>query len=232
MSGAVRTVRYDQRTWGILRQKRDRAIAVLYALRGLSLDALVTGNVARGDVTEDSDVGIALPSKLPSRRVELALERARLPVFKRLVIQTTPTSTPKAYISLDPAGLEILSFPLARETRSEQEFQRFGGCVKLHQLARGERVSGVNRSLVLIEPTAEGHVESSVLGKEPDVARVLGISIQTVNEGIRALTRRDEVGGTGPALRRGLSEQESFEAVISELSRQNPMLRKVLAERG
>jgi len=230
--GALRAVRYDQKTWGILRRKRDRAVTILYALGGLSLDALVTGSTARGDVTGNSDVDIALPLKLPSYRVELALERAGLPALKRLVVQATPMSTPRAYIYLDPADLGVLSFPLAQETRSEQEFQRFGGCVRLHQLARGERVSGVNKSLMLIEPTAEGHVESSILGREPDVAKLLGVSVETVNERVRVLTRRDKVGRTGPVLRRELSREESFEAVISELSGRNPMLREVLAERG
>ena len=230
--GAAQLVKYDQKIWAILRRKRDRAMAIMNALRDVCLDAVATGSVARGDIREDSDVDIALPSPLPSYRVELSLERAGMAPQKRLIVQATPMSTPRAYIYLDPAELEIVSFPLAREMRSEKEFQRFGGCVGLTQLAKGERVPGVDKSLMLIEPTTEGHRESSILGRESEVAKLLSISVETVIERVRVLTRRDDLGRTGPVIRHELTVEESFEAAISELSRRNPMLRKVLAKRG
>ena len=45
---------------------------------------------------------------------------------------------------------------------------------------------GVDKRLMLIEPTEKGHVESSIIGKEEYVAKLLGISAETVLDRVHA----------------------------------------------
>jgi len=230
--GAQKDVVYDHRRWELLRQKRGVALKIMNALWGLPSEIVVLGSVARGDVNENSDVDLAVLAQSPSYRIELGLEKGGFTIHGRLIVQATPMSSPRAYVFLDPVERTVVSFPMTRMTRSEAEFHRFGGCLTPAELAEGGRVPGVDKRLMLIEPTAKGHMESSVLGRESEVARVLSISVETVNERVRVLTRRDEVGRTGPVVRYRLSKDESFETVLADISRQNPMLRKTLEERG
>ena len=57
----------------------------------------------------------------------------------------------------------------------------------LSQLKAGVRVAGVDKRLMLIEPTEKGHVESSVIGREEFAAKVLGVSAETVLDRVHAL---------------------------------------------
>jgi len=230
--GAQEEVVYEQGKWGILRQKRDVALKLTNALWGLSSEIVVLGSVARGDVNEESDVDVVVLAQLSSYRVELALEREGFAIHGRLIVQATPMSSPRAYVFLDPVERTVVSFPLTRMTKNESEFHKFGGCLTPAGLAKGDRAPGVDKRLMLIEPTARGHRESSILGRESEVAKVLSVSVEIVNERVRVLTRRDEVGRTGPVVRHGLSKDESFETALADISRQNPMLRKTLEERG
>ena len=91
-----------------------------------------------------------------------------------------------------------------------------------------ERVPGVDKRLMLIEPTAHGHEESSILGHEENVARKLRISSDTVFNRTRVLLRRDQVGRTGLFLERELSNEETFESVLRELSDEKPEIRRRL----
>jgi predicted nucleotidyltransferase len=231
-SGAQKEVVYGQRRWETLRQKRGVAMKIMNALWKLPSEIVVLGSVARGDVDENSDVDLAVLAQSPSYRIELALEKEEFTIHGRLIVQATPMSSPRAYIFLDPIERTVVSFPMTRMTRNEGEFHKFGGSVTSAGLAKENRVPGVDKRLMLIEPTSKGHRESSVLGRESEVAKVLSISVETVNERIRVLTRRDEVGRTGPVVRHRLSKGESFETALADISRQNPMLRKTLEERG
>ena len=78
---------------------------------------------------------------------------------------------------------------------------------------------------MLIEPTSFGHVESPVLGREAEAAKLLGVSLGLVHERVRVLTRRVEVGRTGVFVQRELSPEESFEEVFEELVRENPAMK-------
>jgi hypothetical protein len=81
---------------------------------------------------------------------------------------------------------------------------------------------------MLIEPTPKGHIESSIVGREEEVASLLGISLNTVYDRIHALLRRDKVGRTGVFIERELSNNETFEMVLKKLSDQNPAVRRRL----
>jgi len=87
---------------------------------------------------------------------------------------------------------------------------------------------GVNKKLVLIEPVENGHLESPVIGFESVVAEKLGVSVETVLERVRVLSRRDSVGRTGVFLKHVLQPDETFEDAIQELARRNSIVRRAL----
>jgi len=81
---------------------------------------------------------------------------------------------------------------------------------------------------MLIEPTPEGHTESSIVDREEEVASLLGISLNTVYDRVHALLRRDEVGRTGVFIERELSPDETFEMALKKLADHNPAVRRRL----
>ena len=227
-----REVHYDDEHWRILREKRREALRVMEALARQGLSSIVHGSIARGDVNPKSDIDVFIPFMVPSYRVELALEMAGIKPYKRFIVQATPGHAPKAYIALDEEELRMVSFPLAKLSRNEYEFYKFGGLLDLEGLRRNERVPGVDKRLVLIEPTSYGHRESPVIGRESIVARIIGVSVETVLERVRVLSRRDEIGRTGVFLYYELSPDESFEKALAKLARENQYVRRVLQNRG
>jgi len=130
----------------------------------------------------------------------------------------------KAHIEIDEN--KTVSFPLMEMRRVEREFYRFGGEVNLAQLKANIRVVGVDKRLMLIEPTEKGHVESCVVGKEEFAAKVLGVAAETVFDRVHALVRRDVVGRTGVFVKKELSQDETFELALKRLSEQNPAVRR------
>ena len=95
----------------------------------------------------------------------------------------------------------------------------------LEQVEREVRVAGVDKRLMLIEPTPEGHVESPVQGREAEVAKIVGVGIAIVQERVKVLTRRANIGHTGIFIKRELAPHESFESVFRELVKNNPSIR-------
>jgi predicted nucleotidyltransferase len=215
---------YDTERWALLKELREKAKQVMATLESAHLRTVVHGSVARGDVNKNSDVDIFIREPPSSFLVETALEKAQIKINSRLLIQATPTYAVKAYIEIDPAT--SVSFPLMRLRKVETEFYRFGGEADLNQLNAGARVSGVDKRLMLIEPTAQGHVESSIIGKESQTARTLGVSVETVRDRVQALLRRDEVGRTGVFIKRELVADETFELALKRLADENPAVRR------
>jgi len=95
-------------------------------------------------------------------------------------------------------------------------------------LRKDIRVLGVDKRLMLIEPTEKGHIESTIVGQEENTASLLEISIETVLDRVHALLRRDEIGRTGVFIERELSPEETFEMVLKRLADQNPAVRRRL----
>jgi predicted nucleotidyltransferase len=227
----LRKVVYDKLTWRILHEKRAVARRVMEALSS-DLPVFCYGSVARGDVNEDSDVDIVLLRNIPSYIVELALERSGLKPVCRRIVQATPHAVPKAFIYLDPEESIVVSFPLAKMTRQEEEFYRFGGMVSLDDIVEGRRVPGVNRRLNLVMPIPEGHLECSVVGREAEVARLLKVSVRIVEERVFMLKRREEIGRTGVFINYTLAEEETFEEALKKLASRIWHLRRLLRYRG
>ncbi|MHC1586819.1 MAG: nucleotidyltransferase domain-containing protein [Candidatus Hecatellaceae archaeon] len=222
---------YGEERWRLLHELRVKALGIMEALRGVGIgQTLVHGSLARGDVTRRSDVDVVIPYPVASFQVELALEKAGYHVMDRLMVQATPAHTVKAHLYLDE--LTTVTFPLLEFTRLEREFYRFGGELELEALKAEKRTPGVDKRLMLIIPTDKGHLEASILGREAEAARIVGVSPEIVAQRVRVLLRRDEVGRTGVYLKYRLGEGETFEEAFRRLASQDPAIKRMLAGRG
>jgi len=219
-------VKYDKKHWKLLRQLRAEAIKIMDILHSSRIFSVVHGSIARGDVSEKSDIDIFIPDVVSSFLVETTLERASVHISRRVLIQATPTYSIKAYIEIDEG--RSISFPLSKLRKTEREFYKFGGEATLEMLKQEIRVPGVDKRLMLIEPTAGGHVESSIIGRENEVAKLLGVSVETVLDRVHALRRRDKIGRTGLFIEKVLSPEETFESALKELAEKNPAVRRRL----
>lgn len=210
-------VRYSVDRWGLLSRLRAEALKIMGVLIKCGFKPITHGSIARGDVSEGSDVDIVIPYNVQPYEVELCLDVNGIAPSSKYVVQATPTSTPKAYVELDPSGLRTISFPLLHLTPREYEFYRFGGLLSYEELVRGLRVPGVSKQLLLIEPTDYGHRELPVVGYEDYVAKVIGVSLETVLERVKALSKRDVIGRTGVYLKYVLRVDEVFEEAVRTL---------------
>jgi len=217
---------YDEKHWRLLRRLRAEAIKIMSILDNSSIFSITHGSIARGDVSEKSDIDIFIPDVVSSFLVEMALERADIPISRRILIQATPIYSIKAYIEIDEG--RTVSFPLSKLRKTEREFYKFGGEATLDMLRQEIRTLGVDKRLMLIEPTDKGHIESSIIGRENETAKLLGISVETVLDRVRALKRRDKIGRTGLFIERELLPEETFESVLKELAEKKPAVRRRL----
>ena len=217
-------VTYSAGHWEILEQLRKRSLQIMKTLESSHLQVSVHGSLARGDVTETSDIDLFISNPGSSFAVETALERSGFQVLERKLIQATPLYALKGYIELD--GQTSLSFPLVKMRQVEKEFYRFGGEATVSGLEKNKRVLGVDKRLMLIEPTTKGHIETTVVNKEKEVAKLMRISPNTVLDRERALLRRDKVGRTGVYIEKELNPEHTFEQAMKKLADTNPAVRR------
>lgn len=215
---------YDQTRWKLLKQLRSKTVQLMEMLEKAHLRSIVHGSIARGDVSETSDIDVYLPSPPSSFAIEMAIERSGFRNYQRKIVQATPLYALKGYIELDHQT--NLSFPLVKLRSVEKEFYKFGGEAYLSTIKENKRVSGVDKRLMLIEPTANGHIESAVIGKEKETANILGVTLNTVLDRVRALVRRDNVGRTGVFIEQELKPDETFEQTMKKLADHNPAVRR------
>jgi len=221
-----REIFYDAKHWEMLDVLRRKAIKIMEALDVFHFEAVIHGSIARGDIKRRSDIDVFIPFQTSSFMVHTALEKASIPINKCLITQATPHYAMKAIIEIDEKT--TVSFPLMKMRRVEREFYKFGGEATLEDLKNNVRVAGVDKRLVLIEPTEKGHRESAIIGREEYVAKLLGISAETVLDRVHALLRRDEVGRTGLFIERELAEGETFEMALKRIAEENPAVRRRL----
>ena len=222
---------YSSLHWQRFDSLRDRATKVISALTPSTQTALTHGSVARGDVDDKSDVDVLIPSTANIQLVETALESAGFTITSREIAQATPSHSPKAHLFLDLEQTTSVTIPLTPFRSLESEFYAFGGTVTLQQIHEKLRFPGCTKKLLLIEPATDGHFESPVLGRESEVARLLGVSVGIVNERSRVLTRRDTVGRTGIYLRIPVRDGETFEEVLQSKTDSDPAIRRTLRKR-
>ena len=193
--------------------------------------AFVHGSVARGDVDAKSDIGLVVPVTVSTQMIEANLEIAGFKIFSREIAQATPMHSPKAHLLLDPEQRVALTIPLSAFRSLEEEFYKYGGKASASELQKDARKNGCTKRLTLIEPSENGHVESSIIGRESQVAEALGIKLDIVRERVRVLERRDEVGRTGIFLKLPVPDGVSFEEALHQESKNNPALRRTLRAR-
>jgi len=220
-----REVSYDTARWNTLRRLRMRTLEVMHQIETIGVTPLVHGSVARGDVSDSSDIDIIIPQPVSSYRLELVLGTS----LHRELVQATPSMVLKGHIHLE--GDVVVSFPMFKLMSREEEFYRWGGALDSNALRAELRTPGVDKRLILIEPTDNGHIESGVIGHEHNVAKKLGVSIDIARERVRVLTRREAVGRTGVYQTHELRDEESFEEVTKRLHDSDPALRRTIERR-
>lgn len=225
------SVTYDMSHWRLLKSLRERTISIFGALATWGNSALVHGSVARGDVDEKSDIDILIPTNVSTQLVEAQLASSGTSPYSREITQATPKHSPKAHIYLNPERTASITIPLLEFRRLELEFYKFGGTASLEDLTHGTRRSGCTKRLSLIQPVDDGHIESPIVGRESEVARLLGVSSDIVRERIRVLTRRDTIGRTGVFLNLVVPDGASFEEVLKSEAESNPALGRTLRAR-
>lgn len=217
---------YSKKQWELLKELRLKATRIMETFSKFHLYSIVHGSIARGDVSEKSDIDVFLPDVPSSFMIESTLEREGISPSRRLIVQATPLYAVKGYLEIDEQ--QCVSFPLLKLRPSERFFYKFGGEVTLEMLKDNIRVLGVDKRLMLIEPTKEGHTESTIVGQEEKVASLLNISVDIVRERVHILLRRDEVGRTGVFIEKELSSDETFEMALKKLAEKNPAVRRRL----
>ena len=221
---------YTDKRWDTLARLRSAAVEMMKPLIDAHIYCIVYGSIARGDVSETSDIDVYIPTPPSSTLIEATLESAGIYSVTREIIQATPSYAAKAYHYIDEA--RGYSFPLVALRPSEEDFTGFAGRITYAQLVEDERVPGVNKKLLLIEPNDEGHIESPIIGMEGIVAKKLGVDTRIVHQRIRTLQRREKVGRTGVYIKRVLAPDESFSAVFNELARNDSAIRRRLRKKG
>jgi len=221
-----REVSYDEQHWKLLRELRSKATEIMECLQKHNIASIVHGSIARGDISTKSDIDVFMPNLHSSFLLENALEHEGFSINRRFIVQATPSYAMKGYIEIDKQ--RSVSFPLMKLRSVERDFYKFGGKIDLAILKKNLRVKGVDKRLMLIEPTSTGHIESTIVGREQTVASLLGVSIQTVLDRVHALLRRDKVGRTGVFIEKELLDNETFEMVLRQLADQNPAVRRRL----
>ena len=220
-----RHITYDQSHWNTLHNLRSRALDMMKRIEVVRAQPFVHGSVARGDVSSSSDIDIVILQKISSYKLELALGH----YIMRELVQATPSMILKGHIYLE--GGIVVSFPMFKTLTREEEFYRWGGIIDSTGIESNLRVPGVDKRLILIEPTSTGHTEYGVIENEQIVAKKLKVSIEIANERVRVLTRRDSVGRTGVYLNYTLDDAESFEVVAKRLQDSDPALRRTIERR-
>ena len=208
----------------MLKEYRWKAAKLMTTLESSHIQSIVHGSIARGDVTAKSDIDIFIPEPPSSFLVETALEKTGISFNARYVVQATPNYAMKAHIEIDEKT--TVSFPLMWMRKVEREFYRFGGELNLSHLQRGSRWVGVDKRLMLIEPTVKGHMESNIVGREEQTAKTLGVSVETIMDRVHALLKRDQVGRTGVFVKKELNADETFELALTKLATVNPAVRR------
>ncbi len=220
-----RIVTYDDAHWSNLRRLRTEALDVMKRIEQVAIRPMVYGSVARGDVSQSSDIDIVILQPSSSYKIELAFSDSLL----REVVQATPSSVLKGQIHLSDET--VVSFPLFKLLSREEEFYRWGGLISSEDIESDVRVPGVDKRLLLIEPTPTGHIESGVIDNEALTAKRLNVNIDIAHERVRVLTRRDSVGRTGVYLNYRLKDSETFEEVTKRLKDNDPALRRTIERR-
>lgn len=217
---------YSEKDWNLLKYKRDNAIKLLEIFTKEGFNPFVYGSIARGNVHENSDIDIIFINQVPPFQIEFILNKNGFENYFREIIMATPLDSIKLYIYL--SELETITIPLSKLDKNILEFYDFGGKINLNQLKSELRVAGIDKRLVLIKPTPEGHEEISIIGNEVRAAKEVSISIETLNERKKVFLKREKHGRTGVFLKKKLQINETTEEALKNLAHKKSIVRKKL----
>ena len=227
---AEREVIYSPFHWNILREKRDLATEVLEYLASNGITGYIFGSVARGDIHQHSDIEIIVPKHELLSYVNIILSN-KFSIVEIEITQATPKTAMKLTFHLGNSVDVVI--PVVPLTQLEHEFYKYGGIIGLPEAKNFKnRVSGVDKRLCIIIPTEAGHIEYSILGRESEVAKILGITTAIIEERKRMLLKRDTIGRTGVFINIRLNPSENIYRVIKGLKDKNPIVRRLFRERG
>ncbi|NPV51036.1 MAG: nucleotidyltransferase [Candidatus Methanofastidiosum sp.] len=215
-----RKVTYNDENWSMLSSIRSKALIVMEKIS--DFQPILYGSVARGDVHKGSDIDFFIEHIPETYLLEMALED--IGIKERSIVQATPWHLVKGSITLYTG--ETITFPITESKLREIEFYYFGGAIELEDLKKDKRVPGVDKRLILIRPTEDGHIEEEITGREAEVSKLLNVSIDIVRERSQVLTRRDKIGRTGVYLNRVLMHDDSFEQVLKEICDKDSNVRR------
>ena len=219
-----RKVIYSDEHKTLLKNKRDQAKKLLKIFMKENLTGYVYGSIARGDVHLNSDIDIIFLYRIPPYKVEFILNKNNIKKYNREIIAATPSDSVKLYIHI--SELVSITIPLTKLSKNNLEFYDFGGKIDYEQIKKNERVPGIDKRLVLIRPTEDGHEEFSIIDQENIAAKIVGVSIDTINERKNVLLRREKYGRTGVFLKRELSLNETVEGALKKIAEENRIIRK------
>jgi len=219
-----RKVIYSDEHKTLLKNKRDQAKKLLKIFMKGNLTGYVYGSIARGDVHLNSDIDIIFLYRIPPYKVEFILNKNNIKKYNREIIAATPSDSVKLYIHI--SELVSITIPLTKLSKNNLEFYDFGGKIDYEQIKKNERVPGIDKRLVLIRPTEDGHEEFSIIDQENIAAKIVGVSIDTINERKNVLLRREKYGRTGVFLKRELSLNETVEGALKKIAEENRIIRK------
>jgi hypothetical protein len=223
-----RIIKYINNDWELLNNKRLQALKLLNIFVEEGFNPYIYGSLARGDVNIDSDIDIVFLQRISSFLIEHILFKNGYDNYFREIVMATPRDTIKLYIYL--SELESITIPISPFDKKSLEFYSFGGKVNQVQLINKIRVPGIDKRLVFINPTNDGHEESSVIGNEHNVAKLINVDIETIIERRNVLLRREQYGRTGVFIKRSLKPDESTEDVLKILARKKTIIRKKMRE--
>ena len=225
-----REVIYDKTHWLLLDEKRRKGVELLEYISRMGARGFIFGSVARGDVHKGSDVEIIIPDHTLVSFIDVILSQ-RYNVIEKEIVQATPRSAIKVTFRLrDYVEVVVPAVPL---TEKEHEFYRYGGMIGLPEASDSRnRVPGVDKRLCVIVPTQRGHIEYSIIGRESEVARLLGVSPEIIEERKRMLTKRDTVGRTGTYISIKLGPDDDIARTLKALRDRDPIVRRLFRSRG